>query len=139
MRGGIIWLIGVISITFLGKEGMGMGDARLLLATGLITGCYGFIVLVYVAIFSALFFAVPLLFKKIKRLNDEKKRIAEAEDPRKERLKIQREKAKIHFAEDPDYMAFGPFLALGCAVFVIMEPFFFQKMFQTLMLLGVYF
>ncbi|MCR4702189.1 MAG: prepilin peptidase [Saccharofermentans sp.] len=137
--GGIIWLIGVISITFLGKEGMGMGDARLLLATGLITGCYGFIVLVYVAIFSALFFAVPLLFKKIKRLNDEKKRIAEAEDPRKERLKIQREKAKIHFAEDPDYLAFGPFLALGCAVFAIMEPFFFDKMYQTIVLFGVYF
>ncbi len=137
--GGIIWLIGVISITFLGKEGMGMGDARLLLATGLITGCYGFIVLVYVAIFSALFFAVPLLFKKIKRLNDEKKRIAEAEDPRKERLKIQREKAKIHFAEDPDYLAFGPFLALGCAVFAVMEPFFFDKMYQTIVLFGVYF
>ena len=137
--GGIIWLIGVISITFLGKEGMGMGDARLLLATGLITGCYGFVVLVYVAIFSALFFAIPLLVRKIKRLSDEKKRIAEAEDPRKEKLKIQREKAKIHFAEDPDYLAFGPFLALGCAVFAIMEPFFFEKMFQTIELFGVYF
>ena len=137
--GGIIWLIGVISITFLGKEGMGMGDARLLLATGLITGCYGFVVLVYVAIFSALFFAIPLLVRKIKRLSAEKKRIAEAEDPRKERLKIQREKAKIHFAEDPDYLAFGPFLALGCAVFAIMEPFFFEKMFQTIELFGVYF
>lgn len=137
--GGIIWLIGVISITFLGKEGMGMGDARLLLATGLITGCYGFVVLVYVAIFSALFFAIPLLVRKIKRLSAEKKRIVEAEDPRKERLKIQREKAKIHFAEDPDYLAFGPFLALGCAVFAIMEPFFFEKMFQTIELFGVYF
>ena len=137
--GGIIWLIGVISITFLGKEGMGMGDARLLLATGLITGCYGFVVLVYVAIFSALFFAIPLLVRKIKRLSAEKKRIAEAEDPRKERLKIQRERAKIHFAEDPDYLAFGPFLALGCAVFAIMEPFFFEKMFQTIELFGVYF
>ena len=137
--GGIIWLIGVISITFLGKEGMGMGDARLLLATGLITGCYGFVILIYVSIFSALFFAIPLLIKKIKRLNEEKKRIAEAEDPRKEKLKIQREKAKIHFAEDPDYLAFGPFLALGCAVFAIMEPFFFDKMFQTIELFGVYF
>ena len=137
--GGIIWLIGVISITFLGKEGMGMGDARLLLATGLITGCYGFVILIYVSIFSALFFAIPLLIKKIKRLNEEKKRIAEAEDPRKEKLKIQREKAKIHFAEDPDYLAFGPFLALGCAVFAIMEPFFFEKMYQTINLFGVYF
>ena len=137
--GGIIWLIGVISITFLGKEGMGMGDARLLLATGLITGCYGLLILVYVSIFSAVIFAVPLLFRKMKRVSAEKKRIAEAEDPRAEKLKIQREKAAIHFAEDPDYMAFGPFLALGCAVFAIMEPFFFEKMFEMMLLFGVYF
>ena len=52
--GGVIWLIGFLSITFLGKEGMGMGDMRLLFATGLITGCYGIIVLIYVAIFTAL-------------------------------------------------------------------------------------
>ncbi len=137
--GGVIWLIGFLSITFLGKEGMGMGDVWLLVATGLITGCYGLVILVYVAIFSALIFAIPLLFRKYKRIAAEKKRIAEAEDPRAEKLKIQREKAKIHFAEDPDYMAFGPFLALGCAVFAIMEPFFFEKMYQTINLFGVYF
>ncbi|WP_034451205.1 prepilin peptidase [Butyrivibrio sp. AE2032] len=137
--GGVIWLIGFLSITFLGKEGMGMGDVWLLVATGLITGCYGLIVLIYVSIFSALIFAVPLLVRKTKRIAAEKKRIAEADDPRAEKLKIQREKAKIHFAEDPDYMAFGPFLALGCAVFAIMEPFFFEKMYQTINLFGVYF
>jgi len=137
--GGVIWLIGFLSITFLGKEGMGMGDMWLLFATGLITGCYGLVVLVYVSIFSALVFAVPLLCRKIKRISAEKKRIAQAEDPRAEKLKIQREKAAIHFAEDPDYMAFGPFLALGCAVFVIMEPFFFDKMVMTMNLFGVYF
>ena len=137
--GGVIWLIGFLSITFLGKEGMGMGDMRLLFATGLITGCYGLLVLIYVSIFSALLFAVPLLIRKMKRISKEKKRIAEAEDPRAEKLKIQREKAAIHFAEDPDYMAFGPFLALGCAVFMIMEPFFFEKMYQTMTLFGVYF
>ena len=137
--GGVIWLIGFLSITFLGREGMGMGDMRLLFATGLITGCYGLLILIYVSIFSALVFAVPLLFRKLKRISAEKKRIAGAEDPRAEKLKIQREKAAIHFAEDPDYMAFGPFLALGCAVFAIMEPFFFEKMFQTIILFGVYF
>jgi prepilin signal peptidase PulO-like enzyme (type II secretory pathway) len=137
--GGVIWLIGFLSITFLGREGMGMGDMRLLFATGLITGCYGLLVLVYISIFSAVLFAVPLLVRKMKRINAEKKRIAEAEDPRAEKLKIQREKAAIHFAEDPDYMAFGPFLALGCAVFAIMEPFFFEKMAQTIILFGVYF
>lgn len=137
--GGVIWLIGFLSITFLGREGMGMGDMRLLFATGLITGCYGLVVLVYVSIFSALIFAIPLIIRKRKRIAAEKKRIANAADPRAEKLKIQREKAKIHFAEDPDYMAFGPFLALGCAVFAIMEPFFFEKMFKMIQLLGVYF
>ncbi|MBR3278362.1 MAG: prepilin peptidase [Lachnospiraceae bacterium] len=137
--GGVIWLIGTLSITFLGREGMGMGDMRLLFATGLITGCYGLLVLIYVSIFSAVIFAVPLLIRKMKRVSAEKQRIEEAEDPRAEKLKIQREKAAIHFAEDPDYMAFGPFLALGCAVFAIMEPFFFEKMFETILLFGVYF
>ena len=136
---GFIWLLGSLSITFLGREGMGMGDVWLLLATGLITGTYGFIVLIYVAIFAALFFAIPMLVRKLKRISNEKKRIKNAADPREEKLKIQREKAKIHFAEDPDYLAFGPFLALGCAVFTIMEPFFFEKMFMTMMLFGVYF
>jgi len=116
-----------------------MGDMWLLFATGLITGCYGLIVLIYVSIFSALIFAIPLLIRKRKRIAAEKRRIAESPDPRKEKLKIQREKAAIHFAEDPDYMAFGPFLALGCAVFAIMEPFFFEKMLDTMNLLGVYF
>ena len=137
--GGAIWLIGFLSITFLGREGMGMGDMWLLFATGLITGCYGLVILVYVSIFSALIFAVPLIIRKRKRIAAEKKRIAEAEDPRAEKLKLQREKAKIHFAEDPDYMAFGPFLALGCAVFAIMEPFFFEKMLNMIQLLGVRF
>ena len=137
--GGVIWLIGFLSITFLGREGMGMGDMRLLFATGLITGCYGLIVLMYVSIFSAILFAVPLLIRKRKRIAAEKRRIAESPDPRAEKLKIQREKAAIHFAEDPDYMAFGPFLALGCAVFAIMEPFFFEKMVMTMNLFGVYF
>ena len=80
-----------------------------------------------------------MLVRKLKRISDEKKRIKNAADPREEKLKIQREKAKIHFAEDPDYLAFGPFLALGCAVFTIMEPFFFEKMFMTMKLFGVYF
>ena len=88
--GGVIWLIGFLSITFLGREGMGMGDMRLLFATGLITGCYGLIVLMYVSIFSAILFAVPLLIRKRKRIAAEKKRIAQAADPRAEKLKIQK-------------------------------------------------
>ena len=137
--GGVVWLIGVVSITFFGKESIGMGDMRLLFATGLITGCYGVIVLVYVAIFTALIWAIPLLIRKRKRIRLENERIRNSPDPRKARLELQREKAKIHFAEDPDYMAFGPFLALGCGVFCIMEPFFYERMIGIITVLGVHF
>ena len=95
--------------------------------------------MVLLMLLTAVIFSYPLLVRKINRVTAENKRIAEAEDPRAEKLKIQREKAAIHFAEDPDYMAFGPFLALGCSVFAIMEPFFFEKMFETMLLFGVYF
>ena len=137
--GGVVWLIGVVSITFFGKESIGMGDMRLLFATGLITGCYGIIVLIYVTIFTALIWAIPLLVRKRKRIRAEEAMIKASDDPRKARLKLQREKAKIHFAEDPDYMAFGPFLALGCGVFCIMEPFFYERMIGTITVLGVHF
>ena len=137
--GGVVWLIGIVSITFFGKESIGMGDMRLLFATGLITGCYGIIVLIYVAIFTALIWAIPLLIRKRKRIRAEEAMIKASDDPRKARLMLQREKAKIHFAEDPDYMAFGPFLALGCGVFAIMEPFFYERMISTIKVLGVYF
>ena len=128
--GGVVWIIGVVSITFFGKESIGMGDMRLLFATGLITGCYGIIVLIYVAIFSALIFAIPLLVRKRQRIAREKAMIKAADDPRKAKLELQREKAKIHF---------GPFLALGCGVFCIMEPFFFERMLNIISVLGVHF
>ena len=137
--GGVVWIIGVVSITFFGKESIGMGDMRLLFATGLITGCYGIIVLIYVAIFTALIWAIPLLIRKRRRIARENTMIKASPDPRKARLELQREKAKIHFAEDPDYMAFGPFLALGCGVFCIMEPFFYERMLNIINILGVHF
>ena len=126
--GGVLFLINFICLTFLGKEGMGQGDMKLLAACGLITGCYGLIVVLYVGIIVALFFAVPLIIRKYKRKADEKKEIANAEDPAAKRLEIAKRKAQIHFADDPDYLAFGPFLALGTAVYMAMEPFFASKM-----------
>lgn len=137
--GGVLWLIGVVSTSFIGKESMGMGDMRLLFATGLITGCYGLIVLIYVAVFTALIWAIPALVRKWKRIAKENAIINSSPDPRKARLELQREKAKVHFAEDPDSIAFGPFLALGCGVFCIMEPFFYDRMLNIINILGVHF
>ena len=112
---------------------------KLLAACGLITGCYGLIVVLYVGIIVALFFAVPLIIRKYKRKADEKKEIANAEDPAAKRLEIARRKAQIHFADDPDYLAFGPFLALGTAVYMAMEPFFASKMIEYFSLFNLAF
>lgn len=132
--GGVLFLINFICLTFLGKDGMGQGDMKLLAACGLITGCYGLVVVIYVGIITALFFAVPLLIRKYRRLAAEKKEIAEAEDPAKKRREIAKRKAQIHFADDPDYLAFGPFLALGTAVYMALEPYFASKMLEYLVL-----
>ncbi len=139
LGGGFLWLIGFISESFLGKEGMGQGDMRLLFATGLITGCYGLVVLIYVAVFSALIFAVPLFIRKRMRLAKEEEIIRNSDNPALTRRRLEREKAAVHFADDPDYLAFGPFLALGCGVFAVAEPFIFEKAYDLLLSLGVYF
>lgn len=137
--GGFLWLLNFISQTFLGKEGMGQGDMKLLGASGLLCGVYGLIILIYAAVFSALFFAIPLFIKKRMRIAREQKMIRESDDPVATRRELKIAKSKIHFADDPDYLAFGPFLAFGAAVFIALEPLFASKMMDTLVLLGVYF
>ena len=129
--GGILWLINFISLTFLGKEGMGQGDMKLLASCGLITGCYGLIVVIYAGIIAAMFFAVPLLIRKRMRIAAEKKEIEEAEDKAAKRREIAARKARIHFADDPDYLAFGPFLAFGTSVFLALEPVFVNQILPT--------
>lgn len=137
--GGTLFLINFICISFLGKEGMGQGDMKLLAACGLITGCYGLLVVIYVGIIVAVFFAVPLTIRKYMRISAEKKEIEQAEDKAAKRLEIAKRKAQIHFADDPDYLAFGPFLALGTAVYLALEPVFFNYMIDTIKLFGLAF
>lgn len=137
--GGFLWLIEFFSETFLGKEGMGQGDMKLLGASGLLCGVYGLIVLIYAAVFSALLFAIPLLVRKRIRIYKEEKMIRESGDPVAARRKLRLEKSRIHFADNPDYLAFGPFLAFGAAIFMSIEPFWAEKALSTLMDMGVYF
>ena len=136
---GLLWLIGFLTVTFTGKEGMGQGDMKLLAAAGLLTGCYGLIVTFYVAIFSALIVAIPLYIRKRQRIAKEKEYIKNSPDPVKARRELRARKAKIHFADDPDYLAFGPFLAFGAGVFIVMEPFFYEHMIEMIKRFGVYF
>lgn len=125
---GVLFLIEFICETFLGKEGMGQGDMKLLGACGMMVGMEGLLVLVYVAVFSAVIFAIPLFIRKRIRISKEEKEIRESDNPIKKRQEIRMAKANIHFADDPDYLAFGPFLALGAAIFLSMEPFFYEHL-----------
>jgi len=137
--GGVLWIINFLCITFLGKEGMGQGDMKLLAACGLLTGCYGLIATIYIGIIVAVFFAVPLLIKKYMRIAAEKKEIEQAEDKAAKRREIAKRKAQIHFADDPDYLAFGPFLAFGAAVYLAIEPLLAAHFLPMAGLLGVAF
>lgn len=137
--GGILWLIGFIGETFMGKEAMGQGDMKLLFACGMTTGLYGLIILFYVAVIVGVCFAIPLLIKKQIRLKKEEEFIRNSKDPVATRRALQYKKARIHFADDPDYLAFGPFLALGCGVFVAMEPVFLRMMTEYLVVFNLYF
>ena len=55
------------------------------------------------------------------------------------RQEIAMRKAQVHFSEDPDYIAFGPFLALGAAVYMALEPVFYNNMIETITLFGLAF
>ena len=125
---GVLFLIEFICETFLGKEGMGQGDMKLLGACGMLVGLEGLLILVYVAVFSALLFAIPLFIRKRIRIANEEKEIRNSANPIKTRQEIRARKANMHFADDPDYLAFGPFLALGAAIFLSMEPIFYEHL-----------
>lgn len=125
---GVLFLIEFICETFLGREGMGQGDMKLLGACGMLVGLEGMLVLVYVAVFSALIFAIPLFINKRLRIAREEKEIRESANPVKKRQEIRAAKANIHFADDPDYLAFGPFLALGAAVYLVLEPVLYEHL-----------
>ena len=137
--GGVLFLINFLCVTFLGKEGMGQGDMKLLAACGLIVGCYGIIITIYVGIIVAVFFAIPLLIRKYMRKAQEKKEIEEAKDKVAKRREIAKRKSQVHFADDPDYLAFGPFLALGTAVYLALEPYFASQFMGYIELFGLAF
>ncbi len=136
---GFLWLIEFFCETFLGKEGMGQGDMKLLGACGLMVGCYGLVVLIYVTAITSVFFAIPLLIRKRIRIANEEKEIRESKDPVAARRALNKKKSEIHFADDPDYIAFGPFLAFGAAFFLLFEPICFNLLINLILATGWYF
>ena len=136
---GVLWIIGFLSETFLGKEGMGMGDMKLLGACGMLCGCYGLIIILYVGIILGGLFAIPLFIRKRVRIAKENKMVRESKDPVATRRELAKKKAQIHFADNPDYLAFGPFLALAAGVFLALEPLWYKNLFGVFAAMGVHF
>jgi prepilin signal peptidase PulO-like enzyme (type II secretory pathway) len=118
---GILWGIGILGSWVSGQESMGFGDVKLMFACGLLSGIYGLGFVFFIAFVLGGLFAVPLYIHKRKRIRLEEKMISESVSPDKMRKYLNRQKNNIHYSEDPDYIAFGPFLALGTAAFLIFE------------------
>lgn len=139
LGGGVLFLIGFIGEMVASREAMGQGDMKLLAACGLVTGLYGLIVLVYVSVIVAVFFAIPLLIRKRKRIAEEEEYVNNSDDPIRARMELKIKKQEIHFADDPDYLAFGPFIAIGAGVFIALEPVFFNILLPYLTTFGLHF
>ena len=120
----MLFLIGYISSVIAKAEAMGFGDVKLLFLCGLLCGVRGLIFVIFIAFISAAIVAVPLLVRKYRRKAKEEKEIRESPDPAKARKILAKKKREMHFADDPDYLAFGPFLILGTVLFVLYEPYF---------------
>lgn len=118
---GLLWGIGIIGSWISGQESMGFGDIKLIFACGLLSGAYGLIFVFFFAFILGGVVAFPLYISKRKRIRAEEKTIRQSRDPVGKRREIEKKKEAVHFSDDPDYIAFGPFLALGTTVFLIFE------------------
>ena len=121
---GALLLIGILSSAIAKTEAMGMGDVKLLFLCGLLSGLKGLLFVVFIAFITAGVVAVPMLIRKRMRIAEEERQIRESPDPAKARKILAKKKREMHFADDPDYLAFGPFLVLGTVLFLLYEPYF---------------
>lgn len=119
---GLLLLIGLIGRWISGQDAMGMGDVKFIFACGMISGGVGLIFVFCIAFIVGGVVSVPLLIRKRRRIAREEKMIQESPNPARARRVLEKKKKDMNFADDPDYVAFGPFLALGTAVFLVFEP-----------------
>lgn len=130
---GLLWGIGIAGSWISGQESMGFGDIKLLFACGLLSGAFGLIFVFFFAFILGGIFAVPLYISKRRRIRAEENVIRASKDPARKRREIEKRNLAVHFAEDPDYIAFGPFLALGTVIFLIFETPLYQFYIQNIL------
>lgn len=136
---GFLLLVNFLCRTFIGKDGLGGGDIKLIFCCGLLTGIYGLVIMTYISCFTALLVAVPLFIRKKMRQRKEEQMIRESDDPVKARQELKIKKSQIHYADDPDALALGPFLVIGTCAAISMELFFFEFLFTRFGNLGIFF
>jgi len=118
---GLLWGIGILGSWISGQDSMGFGDVKLMFACGLLCGAYGLGFVFFFAFVLGGLFAIPLYIRKRQRIRAEEKMILTSENPDAAKKMLDDQKENVHFADDPDYIAFGPFLTLGTAVFLVFE------------------
>ncbi len=133
----ILFLIGYVGSMLTGRESLGFGDVKLIAACGLLSGAYGLIFVIFLSFIAGGIFAFPLLIRKRRRIREEERMILTSEDPEKARRKLEAKREAMHYADDPDYIAFGPFLAIGTIAFLMLETPLHQMFSQMFLLYGM--
>lgn len=133
----LLWGIGFLGSMFSGRESLGFGDVKLLGACGLLSGAYGLTFVIFIAFVAGGIFAVPLLVRKRIRIHKEELLIIQSENPEETRLKLEAKREAMAYADDPDYIAFGPFLAIGTITFLVLETQFYQFFSQLFLVSGM--
>lgn len=132
--GGVLfWGFGFLGSMFTGRESLGFGDVKLIFACGLLSGAYGLPFVVFIAFTAGGIMAIPLVIRKRLRIRKEEQMVLMSEDPDLTLKHLEQERNAMHYADDPDYIAFGPFLAIGTIAFLMLETsfqvFFSQQFF----------
>lgn len=117
----LLLLLGWIGALVSKREAMGHGDIKFIAVCGLLAGGYGLIFVLFFSFLLGGVAAVPLLIRKRLRIAREEREIRQSEDPERARKILLIKQREISFADDPDYIAFGPFLALGTLCFLLFE------------------
>lgn len=118
---GLLFGIGILGTRLSGQDSIGFGDIKLIFALGLLTGPYGLVFDLFFAFIVGGLYAIPLFVAKRRRIRAEEAMILKSDNPEETRLSLEEKRAGISYSDDPDYIAFGPFLAIGAAVFLVFE------------------
>lgn len=116
--GGILLIIALVGQFFTGGEVMGFGDIKLGAVCGLLVTGFGIPFLLFSAFTLAALQAIPILIKRNLQTKGQ----------------LEKPEEDVHFSQDPNYIAFGPFLAMSTVLFLLLESPIQVYIARTLML-----